>query len=464
MPVVSKASQLPVHPDYTFLALDVDGHDLPSDWYMRVAGFAAEGFHGERVLTETFPMKELQDYWSTRPHYEYSNIQGPNHERIEQAVGAHAAWKHAEQSNVIDEAPPPYTLEEVVRPMQSMTVADSRQGNSDASKVHLPSGAPPPLPARTPSLAAPSGTAVPPLRSPTIAGRPPPSINASTRPTSNPPEPHVPSPSTRPHPPPRGPSMAMPTAMPASSSPGAMSINEGYMHPSHPSPPFGFPFVGPEACGPAGQGFTMPTPSVSQHQPPSWPSSQSPYAGIQDGRSDLSEPRYSDSEYNVSMGSNFPHQYGSTSPPPQMPGQPGSAPPPGLPYGLSPQMPGQCGISPPPGPPPPGPLPPGFCPGEYLSCVFMSTHSWEMVLTDWDSGVCLAPPMQSASGYSSRPSWSYGGSYGPSNQPHHYYSGSSGGGGGPGVAGKALDVVENIAGRDTRARLEKGVKTLTNSE
>ncbi|KAH9927431.1 uncharacterized protein BXZ73DRAFT_34861, partial [Epithele typhae] len=70
MPVVSHKRQLPILKDYKFMALDEDGFDLPPDWYMRICGYAAESFRGERLLLSTFPSKELQDYWSSRPHYE----------------------------------------------------------------------------------------------------------------------------------------------------------------------------------------------------------------------------------------------------------------------------------------------------------------------------------------------------------------------------------------------------------
>ena len=70
MPAVSYKHQLPVHEKYRFMALDEDGHDLPPDWYMRICGFAAEGLRGDRLILGTFPSKELQDYWSTRPKYE----------------------------------------------------------------------------------------------------------------------------------------------------------------------------------------------------------------------------------------------------------------------------------------------------------------------------------------------------------------------------------------------------------
>ncbi|KAL0945616.1 hypothetical protein HGRIS_014771 [Hohenbuehelia grisea] len=72
MPVVEKKRQLPQSEGnkFPFLALDADGLDIPSDWYMRICGFAAEGVRSERRIHESFPSKELQDYWSSRPRYE----------------------------------------------------------------------------------------------------------------------------------------------------------------------------------------------------------------------------------------------------------------------------------------------------------------------------------------------------------------------------------------------------------
>ncbi|KAG6817286.1 hypothetical protein H0H87_010628 [Tephrocybe sp. NHM501043] len=70
MPIVEKKRMLPVSDKYLFLSLDEEGYDLPSDWYMRICGFAAEGLRGDRRIFESFPSKELQDYWSSRPTYE----------------------------------------------------------------------------------------------------------------------------------------------------------------------------------------------------------------------------------------------------------------------------------------------------------------------------------------------------------------------------------------------------------
>ncbi|KAL9716761.1 hypothetical protein Ac2012v2_001212 [Leucoagaricus gongylophorus] len=66
LPVVTHKRLLPVSDKFKFMALDEDGYDLPEDWYMRISGFAAEALRGERKIFETFPLKELQDYWSCR--------------------------------------------------------------------------------------------------------------------------------------------------------------------------------------------------------------------------------------------------------------------------------------------------------------------------------------------------------------------------------------------------------------
>ena len=83
------------------MALDEDGYVLPSDWYahkppppkcvkahqkhlilatryMRICGLAAESLRGDRLFSDAFPLKELQDYWDTRPKYEYRSLDSPS--------------------------------------------------------------------------------------------------------------------------------------------------------------------------------------------------------------------------------------------------------------------------------------------------------------------------------------------------------------------------------------------------
>ncbi|KAG2024035.1 hypothetical protein CC2G_001632 [Coprinopsis cinerea AmutBmut pab1-1] len=122
MPAVTHKHKLPVSERWTFMALDQDGHDLPSDWYMRICGFAGEVLRGERRVFETFPSKELQDYWSTRPKYEeraITSTEGSSSSSgasiggsSNQGGQSYEEWLDSQQKSQEDEAPPPpYTLE-----------------------------------------------------------------------------------------------------------------------------------------------------------------------------------------------------------------------------------------------------------------------------------------------------------------------------------------------------------------
>lgn len=126
MPVVSSSKQLPVHPQFNFLALDADGHSLPSDWYMRIAGFAAESLRGDRMLHESFPVKELQDYWATRPRYEEMTPPGEEAEQWNEAQRAYHDWAAQEEGAVVGEAPPPYTLEDDTRNPRASSAQNTR--------------------------------------------------------------------------------------------------------------------------------------------------------------------------------------------------------------------------------------------------------------------------------------------------------------------------------------------------
>ncbi|KAI6020949.1 hypothetical protein BKA83DRAFT_4126838 [Pisolithus microcarpus] len=441
MPVVSRSSQLPVHPDFNFIALDVDGCDLPSDWYMRVAGFAAEGFHGERVLMETFPVKELQDYWSTRPRYEDDGAQ--MHTSV---VGqTYHAWQGAETEGAINDAPPPYSLEDVVRQTQNITLSTGRIGNA-ALNAPLPSGPPPPVPARNPSISASMSTAASgslPLSQsiaahsqsarpapvnmssrPIISTQPPLPVKASSRPTSvttsaHPPSvdlslrpPSPPTPSTKPHlhHSPDGGPLRMPT--PSFTTSMTSSSQAHSPRPTTASPRLVGRPVSPPYNPSAGR---LQGPYAAPYFPPGgWG------GGHDHSHVDFSAPMpapenyaYPNQSIPPSMGPHLPHRYGSPPAPPirhqshssyaSLPGP--SSPPPPVPS------------RPPNHPQPSGPYAP------------YAQHS------------------------------SYGGTtYANYNyNPNDTNNGNSRGGM---LAGKALSVVESVAGRDARAQLERKVKSL----
>ena len=132
MPIVTKKNQLPlpVRDRYKFLAPDADNYDLPADWYfgfdmfnayasnstrryMRICGMAGEILRGDRRLLDTFPHKELQDYWGTRPRYEDGTSGGyVPATSTPGASGSGPAHILAAEENPNEPPPPPYTLED----------------------------------------------------------------------------------------------------------------------------------------------------------------------------------------------------------------------------------------------------------------------------------------------------------------------------------------------------------------
>jgi hypothetical protein len=81
---------------------------------MRIAGFAGEGLRSERLIHETFPSKELQDYWSTRPHYEEQPTANPASTSSSGSGSnqGYQEWLATQGRAEGDEPPPPpYSLE-----------------------------------------------------------------------------------------------------------------------------------------------------------------------------------------------------------------------------------------------------------------------------------------------------------------------------------------------------------------
>lgn len=156
--------------------------------YMRICGFVAESLRGERIVHDSFPQKELQDYWSTRPRYE-----DKREDPFPSGSGAnsHPSFR-LETSEAIDllPPPPPYSL-----------MDDNPSSSSSSPSISRHTSAGPPLPPRTtrpgdvpddPSLS--RATSV---GSTTSAQRQEPPVNTATRPQSRPPPP-VPDSSNRP--------------------------------------------------------------------------------------------------------------------------------------------------------------------------------------------------------------------------------------------------------------------------
>ncbi|PPQ69203.1 hypothetical protein CVT26_003643 [Gymnopilus dilepis] len=153
MPIVEHKRNLPVSDKFRFMALDEDGYDLPSDWYMRICGFAAEGLRSERLIHETFPVKELQDYWSSRPKYEEvndksgdfvsgSSSKGGAGSSSEAGTGpgqTYEEWLASQKDEKEEAPPPPYTLE-ADEPASSTAIAPATIPSHTASQTSPTAG------------------------------------------------------------------------------------------------------------------------------------------------------------------------------------------------------------------------------------------------------------------------------------------------------------------------------------
>ncbi|KAF8627290.1 hypothetical protein AX17_006335 [Amanita inopinata Kibby_2008] len=268
LPAVPSKRQLPAHERFPFLALDEEGYDLPSDWYMRICGFAVEGLRSERLIQNTFPVKELQDYWATRPvfeEYEDSNANrapGLPKERNggddqSSARQSYQDWLASQKDDQDKVPPPPYTLvaEENSAPAsQLMTVtAFSEQGSA---------------PLRTSSMPAQiQVTSTPPVNAPAspVSSSSPPPINTYTRPlrpATNDPVTCLASDFGR-------------QTISGSPAPHRMdSLSRPPVHPSHPAAPYP---PKPLSTHPLSQIFS---PSSTQPQPPETQLSQSSIPSI----------------------------------------------------------------------------------------------------------------------------------------------------------------------------------------
>ncbi|EIW86172.1 hypothetical protein CONPUDRAFT_114293 [Coniophora puteana RWD-64-598 SS2] len=191
LPIVSHSSQLPVHDEFPFAAGDADGETLPGDWYMRCAGLAGELLRGERELGDgKFPMKDLIDYWSSRPRYEEKagwsgdgdeggaagEASGSGSGNKDGGSGASAhdwqSFKLPGEGAGEEDAPPPYIEYE------------DPDASTPAASATPPASAAPPLPPRQPSIPGRQSRPAPPVhhtsRPPSVSVSPPPP-NVGTR-------------------------------------------------------------------------------------------------------------------------------------------------------------------------------------------------------------------------------------------------------------------------------------------
>ncbi|EIM92038.1 uncharacterized protein STEHIDRAFT_136079 [Stereum hirsutum FP-91666 SS1] len=199
VPVVSHRNQLPHDEQRRFklMALDEDGYDLPSDWYMRIAGYASESLKGLKEISEHFPEKELKDWWSSHPRYEQqasgSSSEPGTSTDIATKGQTYAQWlASVEQTKESDELPPPpYSLvadtsgaaQTVITPRPEPPLA-TRPNPPPQPQRPVSAGASGPPPVHHNSRPKPPPTPPRPSTRPDAGTRPPP-IHHQSRPSSS---------------------------------------------------------------------------------------------------------------------------------------------------------------------------------------------------------------------------------------------------------------------------------------
>lgn len=120
---------------------------------------AAEGLRSERWIHETFPLKELQDYWSSRPKHEeietYTGaiMEGPSgsgskDETSGTEQAAYQQWLSSQSGDKDEPPPPPYSLlaEDTPSATTNVSTALAQPTVAPSSSTPSPSGSTTPAP------------------------------------------------------------------------------------------------------------------------------------------------------------------------------------------------------------------------------------------------------------------------------------------------------------------------------
>jgi hypothetical protein len=230
LPAITKTANLPQDDGhrFTLIACDIDGYEVPPDWYMRIAGYGSSLVKSERNNVDQFPEKVIREWkpkHDVRPTRQPipasgsgsrtsgTDTQQPSHRYVPRRVAA--------DRELEDPPPPPYTrvaassanVSTVVSPGPEPPVS-TRPGPGLPRQESRP---PPPVPPRPSSQAD-----LLPIRHPGPGVAP--AIPLASRPSPNSPPRSLHSPGP-PGPPKRGPSPVVHHGEP-SSSPHRLSANQ----------------------------------------------------------------------------------------------------------------------------------------------------------------------------------------------------------------------------------------------
>ena len=208
LPAISKTANLPQDEGgkFTLIACDIDGYDVPPDWYMRVAGYGSSLVKGERNNEDRFPEKVLREWeakYEVRPTVQSMLASGSGNASSTQRPSHRNAPRRAAPAREVEDPPPPPYTRDAEDNANVSTVVSPGPEPPISTRPDLPRRDSRPAPPVPPRLGPQAGHYPISHPSPGVA----PAIPLASRPSANTPphSPHSPGP---PVPPKRGPSPA----------------------------------------------------------------------------------------------------------------------------------------------------------------------------------------------------------------------------------------------------------------
>ena len=213
MPAITKTASLPQDQSqrHTLIAYDVDGYDVPPDWYMRIAGYGSSLVKDELFIEDRFPEKLFSNWetkFETRPSLRslLAGGSGSASTSTSTSTSRQGPSRIADPRPMLgargqdDAPPPPYSPNPEGNGAGTVTVPSHGPEPPVATRpdiVREDSRPPPPVPPRPSSQQGPSPTPPAPGIAPAVRLSSRPSVHSPTPPRS--PVSHESGPSTTTH-------------------------------------------------------------------------------------------------------------------------------------------------------------------------------------------------------------------------------------------------------------------------
>ena len=156
LPAITNTADLPQDESgkFTLIACDIDGYDVPPDWYMRIAGYGSSLVKSERNNEDQFPEKALREWeskYEVRPTVQTMLASGSGHAssgmNTQRSPYRSLPRRVALARDVEDPPPPPYTRDAEVSANVGTVVSPGPEPPI-STRPDIHSRPPPPVPPR----------------------------------------------------------------------------------------------------------------------------------------------------------------------------------------------------------------------------------------------------------------------------------------------------------------------------